>query len=138
MGAGALAPCVRRALSVPVRETGGEDMATSNRLGADLRNHPELQPFLLRNVTFTGKTIGRGSYGSVDEVTIPGAAKKIHDSLSVEDSQWMSKETVDKNRPPYLLLVQCLCTHKQGRRKKMISGVVSAQSVPDFLEGSGL
>ena len=72
-------------------------MATSNRLGADLRNQPELQPFLLRNVTFTGKTIGRGSYGSVDEVTIPGAAKKIHDSLSVEDSQWMSKETVDKN-----------------------------------------
>ena len=75
-------------------------MATSNRLVADLRNHPELQPFLLRNVTFTGKTIGCGSYGSVDEVAIPGAlcaAKKIHDVLSQEDSKWMAKETVDEN-----------------------------------------
>ena len=75
-------------------------MATSNRLVADLRNHPELQPFLLRNVTFTGKTIGCGSYGSVDEVAIPGAlcaAKKIHDVLSQEDSEWMAKETLDEN-----------------------------------------
>ena len=75
-------------------------MATSNRLVTDLRNHPELQPFLLRNVTFTGETIGCGSYGSVDEVAIPGAlcaAKKIHDVLSQEDSKWMAKETVDEN-----------------------------------------
>ena len=41
----------------------------------------ELRPFVLSNVTLTGTKIGRGSYGSVDEVAISvcGAAKKIHD-----------------------------------------------------------
>ena len=47
-----------------------------------LREHPELRPFVLSNVRLTGKKIGAGAYGSVDEVEIPGAlcaAKKIHD-----------------------------------------------------------
>ena len=47
-----------------------------------LRSHPELEPFLLQNVRLTGKTIGRGAYGSVEKVAMPGAicaAKKIHD-----------------------------------------------------------
>ena len=46
-----------------------------------LRDYPELKPFVLSNVTSTGTTIGAGAYGSVDEVTICGAAKKIHDTL---------------------------------------------------------
>ena len=47
-----------------------------------LRDHPELRPFVLSNVQFTGTRIGAGAYGSVEEVTISGvvcAAKKIHD-----------------------------------------------------------
>ncbi|CAI8046354.1 Serine/threonine-protein kinase STY46, partial [Geodia barretti] len=47
-----------------------------------LRNHPELQPFVLTNVRLTGTTISAGAYGSVEEVAVPGAAcaaKKIHD-----------------------------------------------------------
>ena len=47
-----------------------------------LRNHPELQQFVLTNVRLTGTTIGAGAYGSVEEVAMPGAvcaAKKIHD-----------------------------------------------------------
>ena len=47
-----------------------------------LRDHPELRPFVLSNVRLTGRRIGAGAYGSVDEVEIPGAtcaAKKIHD-----------------------------------------------------------
>ena len=47
-----------------------------------LREHPELRPFVLSNVRITGTRIGAGSYGSVEEVEIPGtvcAAKKIHD-----------------------------------------------------------
>ena len=46
-----------------------------------LGDHPGLRPFLLANVRLTGTTIGAGSYGSVEEVEIPGAkcaAKKIH------------------------------------------------------------
>ena len=45
-------------------------------------DHPSLRPFLLSDAKPTGKTIGRGPHGSVEEVTIPGAvcaAKKIHD-----------------------------------------------------------
>ena len=44
----------------------------------DLYDNPQLLPFVLSNVTFTGNKIGTGAYGSVEEVTICGAAKKIH------------------------------------------------------------
>ena len=47
-----------------------------------LRDHPELRPFVLPDVRLTGRNIGAGAYGSVEEVEIPGAicaAKKIHD-----------------------------------------------------------
>ena len=46
-----------------------------------LRDYPQLQPFVLSNVQPTGVRIGAGSYGSVEEVAIPGAicaAKMIH------------------------------------------------------------
>ena len=46
---------------------------------------PRLQSLILHRVTRTNKTIGCGSYGSVEEVAIPGAlcaAKKIHDFLT--------------------------------------------------------
>ena len=51
---------------------------------ANLREHPELRPFVLSNVRLTGTRIGAGAYGSVEEVEIPGAvcaAKKIHNIL---------------------------------------------------------
>ena len=46
-----------------------------------LRDNPELRPFVLSDVRFTGTRIGAGAYGSVEEVAIPvgAAAKKIHD-----------------------------------------------------------
>ena len=45
----------------------------------DLRDNPELRPFLLSNVRRTGVRIGSGAYGRVDEVAIPvtAAAKTI-------------------------------------------------------------
>ena len=45
---------------------------------------PKLKPFVLSNVRLTGTRIGRGSYGSVEEIEICGvmcAAKKIHNVL---------------------------------------------------------
>ena len=51
-------------------------------MAADLRDNPQLRPFVLSNVTLTGIRIGAGAYGSVEEVRISGAictAKKIHD-----------------------------------------------------------
>ena len=47
-----------------------------------LRDHPELRAFHLQNVRATGRRIGSGAYGSVEEGEIPGATcaiKKIHD-----------------------------------------------------------
>ena len=66
----------------------------------DLRNHPELQPLIIPSATLTGKTIGSGSYGIVEEVAIPGAlcaAKKIHDILTTADPAWLTIETADTN-----------------------------------------
>ena len=50
--------------------------------GLLLDEYPELRPFVLNNVRETGIRIGHGSYGTVVEVTVPGAVcatKKIHD-----------------------------------------------------------
>ena len=50
----------------------------------DFQTIPELQQFVLRNVRPTGRELGRGAYGAVEEVEIPGAtcaAKIIHEAL---------------------------------------------------------
>ena len=51
-----------------------------------LRDYPELRPFVLSDVQFTGTRIGGGAYGRVDEVAIPvsAAAKTIY-SLYARD-----------------------------------------------------
>ena len=49
---------------------------------SSLQSHPQLKDFQLYNVRLTGRRIGSGAYGSVEEGEIPGATcavKKIHD-----------------------------------------------------------
>ena len=49
-----------------------------------LIQNADLSSFVVANVRLTGRELGRGAYGSVVEVEIPGAvcaAKKIHDEL---------------------------------------------------------
>ena len=49
-----------------------------------LRNHPNLQRFLITNARPMGRELGAGSYGSVEELEVSGvvcAGKKIHDAL---------------------------------------------------------
>ena len=44
----------------------------------------ELQPFVVSDVRVTGRVLGEGSYGSVEEAEIPGATcvvKKLHEAL---------------------------------------------------------
>ena len=58
-------------------------MAARHQLHA-LRNHPNLQRFLIPNVRPTGRQLGVGSYGSVEELEVSGvvcAGKKIHETL---------------------------------------------------------
>ena len=52
-----------------------------------LRDYPELRPFVLSDVQFTGTKIGGGAYGRVDEVAIPvsAAAKTIYAFLQESD-----------------------------------------------------
>ena len=92
---------------------------------AFLRRHPDLRPFLLSNAQSTGKTIALRSYGSVEEVTIPGAmcaAKKIHDvflrdssSLTARASERASEEFVrsclliSRLRHPHLVQFLGVC-----------------------------
>ncbi len=38
----------------------------------DLRDAPQLQPFLLPNVRPTGRTLGGGAYGTVEELDVRG------------------------------------------------------------------
>ena len=45
---------------------------------------PELEQFIVATVELTGRMLGAGAYGSVEEVEIPGAtvaAKKLHQQL---------------------------------------------------------
>ncbi len=51
----------------------------ANRIAAS-----ELEQFLVTTVQLTGRVLGAGAYGSVEEVEIPGAtvaAKKLHETL---------------------------------------------------------
>ena len=48
------------------------------------RDNPELNKFVLKGVKRTGKSLGFGSFGSVEEITIGGtyyAGKKLHNTL---------------------------------------------------------
>ena len=75
-------------------------MTTHPGFKLHLEGSPELQSLVLHNVTPTGKVLGSGSYGNVQEVAIPGAlcaAKKIHNFLSRVDPKWLAKETAEEN-----------------------------------------
>ena len=53
-----------------------------------LRDHPELRPFVLSDVQFTGIRIGDGAYGKVEEVVVSGAicaAKTIYNFVQGND-----------------------------------------------------
>ena len=81
----------------------------------ELRSHPRLRSITLRDVVRTGKTIGSGSYGSVEEVAIPGAvcaAKKIHDCLAKQDPKWVAKDVAEG----YLQRFLTECTILSGLR----------------------
>ena len=63
-----------------------------------LRTHPNLQRFLIADVRSTGRQLGVGSYGSVEEVEVSGvvcAGKKIHESL-IERGNFGAENIVSK------------------------------------------
>lgn len=58
----------------------------------DFENNPELQRFVLTGVHPTGRKLGAGSYGSVEELEVNGvvcAGKRIHEILLEQCSAGM-------------------------------------------------
>ena len=61
-----------------------QQVARRKALQQGLENAPQLSPFTLSDVKSTGKTLGGGSYGTVEELEINGlicAGKKLFDAL---------------------------------------------------------
>ena len=57
--------------------------------GRAFQRNPELQRFVLPDVRPTGKQLGVGSYGSVEELEMNGlvcAGKRLHDALLQQDN----------------------------------------------------
>ena len=76
-----------------------------------LIDHPEFRPFHLSSARATGRTIGSGSYGSVEEVAIPGAmcaAKKIHDFF--QDPKQTPREGIEKAAEVFMRECQLMST----------------------------
>jgi len=54
------------------------------RVWCSVNESPQLRPFVIENVRPTGRQLGVGSYGSVEELEVDGlmcAGKKLHDTL---------------------------------------------------------
>ena len=86
-------------------------MAAQSLAASFLRDHPDLRPFLLSSARATGRTIGSGSYGSVEEVAIPGAvcaAKKIH--YFFQDPRQMPREGIEKAADEFARECQLMST----------------------------
>ena len=81
-----------------------------------LRHHPDLRPFVLPDVRLTGRNIGSGSYGSVEEVEIPGAicaAKKIHDIF--QDRSQISEDEIRRASEQFVVECRVMSTIRHPR-----------------------
>ncbi len=68
-------------------------------MAAGLQSDQRLRRFLLPNVRPTGRELGTGSYGTVEEVDVDGlvcAGKKIHDALVEAGNPNISERYVDE------------------------------------------
>ena len=76
---------------------------------------PELQRFVLPDVRPTGRQLGVGSYGSVEELEVNGvlcAGKRIHDALLQRDNA-----DVENIQRKYLEECQVMPTSKKFYQK---------------------
>ena len=81
-----------------------------------LRDHPDFRRFVISDVRLTGKIIGSGSYGSVEEVEIPGAicaAKKIHDFF--QDRSQVSEVEIARASEQFVVECQLMSTIRHPR-----------------------
>lgn len=71
---------------------------SSDELCEAMQESHNLEPFLLRDVKTTGKMLGRGSYGEVEEVEVASlvcAGKKIYDAL-IDSKNLGSQRLMDR------------------------------------------
>ena len=88
------------------------------------QSNPELQQFLIPEARPTGKQLGVGSYGSVEELQMNGlvcAGKRLHDALLQRDNAGVANierkyieecqvmPTIRRRLPNFLSLTRILC-----------------------------
>ena len=109
-------------------------MAAQSFAGSFPRDHPELRPFLLSSARPTGMIIGSGSYGSVEEVAIPGAvcaAKKIHDFF--QDPRQMPREGIEKTASTHIVQFLGVCFLPGSRMPALVMEKLTT-SLHDILD----
>ena len=82
-------------------------------MALSLKDAPELQPYILKNVQKTGKILGRGSFGTVEEMHFDHAlcaGKKIHQIL-VDPSSIGAARLVEKFQQECKLLKELRYPH---------------------------
>ena len=101
-----------------------------------LQNNPDLQRFVLDGVRPTGRQLGVGSYGSVEELEMNGlmcAGKRLHEALLEQDNAG-----VDEIARRYLLECQVTSKTAVDIRLKTKDTLLLRSLVPrPFLVGRG-
>ena len=99
----------------------------------------DLQAFVLPNVRETGRVIGTGAYGSVEEVEIPGAvcaAKRIHTALHDRrsESQFVKEcQLMSALRHPHIVQFLGVCFLPDARLPLLVMELLLT-SLHDLLE----
>ena len=107
--------------------------------------HGKLRPFILQDVRRTGKTLGGGSYGVVEELLMAGlicAGKKMYDTL-IDPRNQGSENMVDKYykecsllselRHPHIVQFLGICFFPDSRLPVIVMERLQT-SLDDFLE----
>ncbi len=112
-----------------------------------LESVPQIRRFLLQNVRLTGRKLGVGSYGSVEEVEVDGlicAGKRIHEVLvdvSNEGIQLVAQKYVaecqlmSELRHPHIVLFLGLCFAEDSSLPILVMERL-LMSLDDVLENS--
>ena len=76
----------------------GQQLVANPQIRRTLQEAPKLRPFIIPNVRPTGRSLGGGSYGTVEELEIDGvlcAGKKVYDAL-IDPENEGAQHIVDK------------------------------------------
>ena len=122
-------------------------MASNRARREALLRDPRIQQFLIANVQATGKRLGSGAYGSVEELVIDGvlcAGKRIHEALLEEGNAHVSSlvrkyveecQLLSNLRHPHIVQFVGLCFFPDSSLPLLIMELLLT-SLDDLLENT--